>query len=275
MNSRPTHGSDRLQAALVAVFVAAVSAFSLWLFLQRRWWLPELASVHGGDFDSEFDLTLAITGFMFVAIHLALAYLAIRFRAGRSDTKHALPGRRFELRFAIVASTIVFLVDISLFATSEDSLRRLARTSDEGAVQVEVVAEQFAWNIRYPGPDGQFGRTDPALIDIDSNPLGIDPNDPAGTDDILRLNEMHLPVDRVAAVYIRSKDVIHSFALPNFRVRQDAVPGMTITTRFEPNRVGQFEIMCAQLCGLAHYRMRGFLTIESEEDFEQWLLEEF
>jgi cytochrome c oxidase subunit 2 len=244
---RPAAHGTRVQPALLVVFVVALSAFSLWLFLQRNWWLPELASVHGADFDTEFAMTLAITGFMFVAVQLALGYLAFRFSANRGEARYRVPSRRFEMRFAVLVAVIVFIVDISLFVTAEASFRRLADASDENAVQVEVVAEQFAWNIRYPGPDGEFGRTDPTLIDVDSNPLGLDPADPFGTDDIVRLNDMHLPVDRL----------------------------MTVRIRFEPNLEGRFEIMCAQLCGLAHYTMRGFLTVESDEEFEQWLQEEF
>ncbi len=119
-------------------------------------------------------------------------------------------------------------------------------------MQIEVTAEQFAWNIRYPGPDGQFGTPD----------------------DVVTLNQLHFPVGQKVVVSLHSKDVIHSFFLPEFRVKQDAVPGMTTKVWFDASHVGQWEIACAELCGLGHYRMKGFLTADSPEDFQKWLAEQ-
>ena len=137
------------------------------------------------------------------------------------------------------------------------------------ALVVQVTGEQFAWNIHYPGPDGKFGRTDLKLLDLQSNPLGLDRDDPAAKDDVTTLNQMHLPANKPVIVRLRSKDVIHSFGVPEFRVKQDAIPGLTIPIWFIPNvttaemraKTGnaefQYEIACAQLCGLGHARMRG------------------
>jgi cytochrome c oxidase subunit 2 len=150
-------------------------------------------------------------------------------------------------------------------------------------VVVQVTGEQFAWNIHYPGPDGRFGRTDIKLLDLQSNPLGLDRSDPAGLDDITTVNQMYLPVNRPVIVRLRSKEVIHSFGVPEFRVKQDAVPGLTIPIWFVPTvtteemraRTGnpqfQYEIACAQLCGLGHARMRGFVTVQTAEEFQQWV----
>jgi cytochrome c oxidase subunit 2 len=151
------------------------------------------------------------------------------------------------------------------------------------ALVVQVTAEQFAWNVRYPGPDGVFGRTDINLINLQDNPLGLDRSDPAAKDDITTLNQLYLPANKPIIVKLRSKDVIHSFGVPEFRVKQDAIPGLTIPVWFIPNvttaemrsRTGnpefQYEIACAQLCGLGHYRMRGFVTIQSAEEFQTWM----
>ncbi len=134
---------------------------------------------------------------------------------------------------------------------------------------VRVVAEQFAWNIHYPGPDGKFGRTDIKLVSAD-NPLGLDRTDPNAKDDITTINQLNLPTDRPVLVHLSSKDVIHSFGLYEMRVKQDAIPGMSIPVWFIPNRIGEYEIACSQLCGLGHFRMRGFITIQSAADFKKW-----
>ena len=151
------------------------------------------------------------------------------------------------------------------------------------ALVVQVTGEQFAWNIHYAGPDGVFGRTDIKLLDLQSNPLGLDRSDPAAKDDVTTVNQLHLPVNKPVIVRLRSKDVIHSFGVPEFRVKQDAVPGLTIPIWFVPtittaamrtqtgNPEFQYEIACAQLCGLGHARMRGFVTVQSAEEFQTWM----
>jgi cytochrome c oxidase subunit 2 len=154
------------------------------------------------------------------------------------------------------------------------------------AVEVRVIAEQFTWNVIYPGKDGVFGRLKvpkPGENVAGKNP--VDPDDPAGKDDIWSLNQLHLPVGRQALIYLSTKDVIHSFSLPVMRVKQDAIPGQVIPIYFTPTMANPpeatlpncalkktcWEIACAQLCGLTHAAMRGFLTIHSEADFQKWL----
>jgi cytochrome c oxidase subunit II len=137
---------------------------------------------------------------------------------------------------------------------------------------IDVTAQQFMWNVRYPGPDGRFGKTAPELVDEATNPIGRVPGDPAGHDDILTLNEIAIPVNQPVRIVLRSKDVIHSFFLPHFRVKQDAVPGMTPEIVFTPTVVGDFELACAELCGLAHYRMRGNVHVLAARQFDDWLL---
>ena len=136
---------------------------------------------------------------------------------------------------------------------------------------IEVTGQQFAWNVRYPGPDGVLGRTDHAVG------LAGEPDRPRGgrsrrpQDDVLLLNQLYLPQDRPVRVQIRSMDVIHSFFLPNFRVKQDAMPGMTIETWFVPKQAGDFDLACAEHCGLGHYRMRGQVHVVAAADFDQAL----
>ena len=138
---------------------------------------------------------------------------------------------------------------------------------------MRVVAEQFAWNVHYPGKDGKFGKASISLIDAE-NPLGLDRNDPDAKDDIITLNQLNIPVNKPVIVYLTSKDVIHSFTLYEMRVKQDAIPGMDIPVWFVPTRVGEYEITCSQLCGLGHYRMRGFVNVKSTADFATWMAEQ-
>ena len=142
--------------------------------------------------------------------------------------------------------------------------------AENEATVVRVVAEQFAWNIHYPGPDGKFGRTDIKLRERRQPARPRSHAIPNAKDDITTINQLNLPVDRPVLVHLSSKDVIHSFGLYEMRVKQDAIPGMTIPVWFIPNRVGEYEIACSQLCGLGHFRMRGFITIQSAADYQKW-----
>ena len=187
----------------------------------------------------------------------------------------------------------VILVEAFILVSFAIPLWSLTKTDipdvTEDTVEVRVVAQQFAWNIHYPGVDGIFGRTYASLVDEEINPIGLDRSSPHGADDIVTLNQMHLPVDKQTIIYLSSKDVIHSFSLPEMRVKQDAIPGMSTPIFFTPTmtsdeflveikgsaREGKgYEIACAQLCGNSHYRMRGFLTIDTEDEYNAWLDEE-
>jgi cytochrome c oxidase subunit 2 len=183
-----------------------------------------------------------------------------------------------EIGVAVVEAVLLIGFAIPLWAARVDAM-----PSESEATVVQVTGEQFAWNIHYPGPDGQFGRTDVALLDLQSNPLGLDRDDPAAKDDVTTVNQLYLPVNRPVIVRLRSKEVIHSFGVPEFRVKQDAIPGLTIPIWFVPtittaemrartgNDAFQYEIACAQLCGLGHARMRGFVTVQTAEEFQKWL----
>jgi cytochrome c oxidase subunit 2 len=142
-------------------------------------------------------------------------------------------------------------------------------SSAKNSVQVEVDAVQFQWYFRYPGPDGKFGRTRPELQDAsEGNPLGIDRTDPDSKDDIVSTT-LILPTNRNVDLTLRAQDVIHSFFVPAFRVKQDAVPGQVIKIHFTPTRAGEFDIACAELCGLGHYRMSAKLKVLSEVEFQK------
>jgi cytochrome c oxidase subunit 2 len=181
-----------------------------------------------------------------------------------------------EIGVAVVEAVILIGFAIPLWATRVDAM-----PPENEAVVVQVTGEQFAWNFHYPGPDRVFGRTDITLLDLQSNPLGLDRTDPAAQDDVTTVNQLYLPVNRPVIVRLRSTEVIHSFGVPEFRVKQDAIPGFTIPIWFTPtvttadmrtqlgNPDFQYEIACAQLCGLGHARMRGFVTVETDEEFQK------
>jgi cytochrome c oxidase subunit 2 len=260
----------RLEGALVAFMFAGVGVGAV--VYGARKWMPDLASRHGAGIDAMLQYLLISVGAMLLVSYLALAYFIFR------GTRRGAIGPRFATRkteivlsvtlglgMAVIAEGGVIKIGMPVWAEYFDA------TPPADAVTIEVTAQQFMWNVRYPGKDGKFGRTDAARIDDTTNPLGMDKNDPDGKDDIVTLNEITVPFGRAVRIKLHSKDVIHSFFLPNFRVKQDAVPGMTPEVVFFPTKTGSFEIACAELCGLAHYRMRGFFNVVTPAEFEQWL----
>jgi cytochrome c oxidase subunit 2 len=230
-------------AALVAAAVPSLaSALPFWLTL------PENVSTYGGQIDGLFRLILWITGVIFVVVELLLLYFLFRYRHREGRTARYTHGSN---RLEVIWTIVPAIICVVLALLSRRSWAEIKQNMPKQAMNVEITAEQFAWNIRYPGPDGKLETPD----------------------DIVTLNQLHMPVGRPVIVTLHSKDVIHSFFLPEFRVKQDAVPGMTTRIWFEATRVGNWEIACAELCGLGHYRMKGFVTVETPEEFERWLAE--
>jgi cytochrome c oxidase subunit II len=234
---------------------------------------PVEASAHAAQIDKMTILTHWLMAVLFVGWGAYFIFALIRFRAG------ANPKASYEGVKSHAASYIEWLVAgielvlIVAFAIPAWASRVDAFPQENQATVVRVVAEQFAWNVHYPGADGQFGRVDPKLMGSD-NPLGIDRTDPAAKDDITTINQLVLPVNKPVIVHLTSKDVIHSFSLIQMRVKQDAIPGQTIPVWFTPIMTGDWEINCSQLCGLGHFRMRGAYSIKSQADFDTWMKEQ-
>jgi cytochrome c oxidase subunit 2 len=230
---------------------------------------PAQASTHAAEVDHMTILVHWLMLVLFVGWGFFFLFVLFRFRKS-ANPKASYTGAHG--KFAKSTEVAVALIEIGLlifYAIPAWATRVKAFPAESQAVVVKVVAEQFAWNVQYPGPDGKFGRTDIKLVSAD-NPLGLDRSDPNAKDDITTINQLNLPIDRPVLVHLSSKDVIHSFGLYEMRVKQDAIPGMTIPVWFIPNRVGEYEIACSQLCGLGHFRMRGFLTIQSAADYQKW-----
>ena len=245
--------------------------------------LPELASTHGGQIDGLIAWTHVFMLVLFVGWGSFFVYTLFRFHRSRNPVANyagvkSHTSSYLEAGVAVVEMVLLLGFAIPLWAARVDRI-----PPESESLVVQVTGEQFAWNIHYPGPDGKFGRTDIKLLDLQSNPLGIDRSDPAAKDDVTTLNQFYLPVNKPIIVRLRSKDVIHSFGVPELRVKQDAIPGLTIPIWFVANvtteemrtRLGkpefQYQIACAQLCGLGHFRMRGFVTVQTTEDFQKWM----
>ena len=245
--------------------------------------LPPLAAAHGGQVDGLIGWVHVFMLILFVGWSAFFVYCLVRFRRSRHPVANYTGVRShassyLEVAVAVVEAVLLVGFSIPLWAARVDDM-----PPESEALVVQVTGEQFAWNVHYPGPDRTFGRTDVKLLDLQSNPLGLDRTDPAAKDDVTTVNQLYLPVNRPIIVRLRSKDVIHSFGVPEFRVKQDAIPGLTIPIWFVPtvttaemrSRTGkpefQYEIACAQLCGLGHARMRGFVTIQTAQEFEKWL----
>lgn len=258
------------EALLVGFLFLATGLFGI--AYGARAWLPPLASRHGAGIDAMLVYLLVTVGLLFLVGHITLCFLI--WRAARQQrVTYRLATRKVEWRLsAALGLLVVSIGEVGVLAIGIPVWSEyFAARPPADAVFVEVTGQQFMWNVRYPGNDGVFGRTNPRLIDDTSNPLGIDRTDPMAADDVTLQNEIAVQVNRPVRVRLRSKDMIHSFFLPHLRVKQDAVPGMSPEIIFVPTREGTFEIACTELCGLGHYRMQGLFHVLSEEAFRQWL----
>ena len=211
--------------------------------------LPVQASMHAPEIDNMISLVHWLMLILFVGWGIFFIYVLFRFRAG-ANPRASYTGAKGKISKGLeIGIVVVEMVLLVFYAIPAWARRVSAFPAENEAVVVRVIAEQFAWNVHYPGPDGKFGRTDISRISVD-NPIGLDRSDPAAKDDITTINQLNLPVDRPILVHLSTKDVIHSFGLFEMRVKQDVIPGMSIPVWFIPNRVGAYEIACSQLCGL-------------------------
>jgi cytochrome c oxidase subunit 2 len=235
--------------------------------------LPVAASSHAGEIDQMIVLIHWLMFVLFAGWGLYFIYVLFRFRRS-ANPKASYTGAKGKVSKWIEGAIVVIEAVLLIVYAVPAWAKRVAQfPSENEATVVRVVGEQFAWNVQYPGADGKFGRTDIKLVAPD-NPLGLDRTDPAAKDDITTINQLNLPVDRPVLVHLSTKDVIHSFGLYEMRVKQDAIPGMQIPVWFVPTRVGEYEITCSQLCGLGHFRMRGFVTIQTAADFTKWMADQ-
>jgi cytochrome c oxidase subunit 2 len=241
---------------------------SILFHLLSPWTFTPLAS-NWGRVDFTVDVTLYVTALIFISVNLFVAVAIIKFRHREgvaSRAQYNPENKRLEVWLTVLTS-------IGVAAMLTPGLLVWARFVEvpEEAHVVEVVGQQWHWSYRYPGVDGKFGQVDAERISAD-NPLGIDPEDPNGSDDVVVLSpEAHIPVDRPVKLQLRSKDVLHNYTVAQFRVKMDLVPGMDTYMWLEPTETGRFEVLCEELCGVAHHTMRGAVVVEDKADFETWL----
>ena len=233
---------------------------------------PVNVSEHGFQIDHIIEFCHWFMGALFIGWLSYFIFVLWRFRKSRNPVANhegVTSGISTHLEFAVVLIEAVLLVG---FAIPLWAKRVNAFPNDKDAIVVQAIGQQFNWNFHLPGPDGVFGRQSVDLIS-NTNPIGLDPTDPNGKDDLVVLGELHVPVDRNVIVDVSSKDVIHNFDLPSMRIAQDAIPGQVIPMWFKPIKTGTYEIVCGQLCGLGHYAMKGTLVVDTPADYQAWLKE--
>ena len=257
--------------ALMAL-IWLITLISTYFFVAKTWWLPAGAAAAAGWIDHQFALTFVIMGIVFVAAQVSLGYIVWRYRETPKSPPVQYSHGNTTLEIMWTALTAVLFIGLNLMGSSVWASQRFD-AAEAGAVQVEATGMQFAWYFRYPGPDGKYGPTNPKLIDPSAGgeaAVGLNTSDPAAKDDVVT-GTMYLPVDREIDLSLRSVDVIHDLFVPSLRFKQDAVPGLNIHMHFRPTQIGEYEIACAELCGLGHYKMHGMVHVVSQEDFDKWL----
>lgn len=241
-----------------------------------KWWadllgMPPLASSNGQDVDNLIIYVHWLMLALFVGWVIYFVYAVWRFQKSRHPRadyhgvrNHA--SNYIEAIVALIEGLLLVAVAVPLWSKAVD---RFPRPAD--ATVIQVVAQQYAWNARYPGPDGIFGKQDMRWVSA-TNTFGVDPTDPNGKDDFTTLNDIHVPIGKPVIIYVSSKDVIHSLKIIAMRVCQDAIPGLRIPVWFTPTQIGRYQINCAQLCGPSHSAMTGgYLTVDSDADYQKWV----
>ena len=250
----------------LAVVLILLVVGSVVFHLLSPWTFTELAS-NWGLIDLTIDITFWVTGTVFVLVNLFLAYCVIKFRYKKGARAAYEPENKK------LESWLTGLTAIGVAAMLTPGLFVWANFVNvpEDAIEVEAVGQQWHWTFRSPGDDGKFGEVDAERI-TDDNPFGMDPDDPNGQDDVLVYSpEAHIPIDQPVKFLLRSKDVLHDFAVAQFRVKMDLVPGMETFLWLTPTRLGRFEILCEELCGIAHHTMRGAVVVDEPEEYASWI----
>ena len=250
----------------VAIVLVLITLASIIFHFWSPWWWTPVAS-NWGNIDSTILLTFWVTGAVFVAICLFMAYCVWQYRYRPERKAEYKPeDKKLELRLTLLTALGV----VALLAPGLVVWNKFISVPSD-ALKIEVVAYQWGWNYRLPGDDGVLGKTSIDLMN-DDNPYGLDPNDPNSKDDILVMDaDLHLKINQSVKVELRSLDVLHNFYVPQFRAKMDTLPGIISYYWFIPEKKGEFEILCAEYCGTGHYAMRGKVIVDEEQDYSNWL----
>ena len=247
------------------IFVLIIIGSIIFHFWSPWWWTP--VASNWGNIDDTIILSFWVTGAVFVAVCLFMAYCvwAYRYRPDRK-AEYKPEDKKLEFRLTwLTALGVAALLAPGLVVWNKYI------TVPENALKIEVVAYQWGWNYRLPGEDGILGKTSVGLIS-DENPYGLDSSDPNSKDDILVMDaDLHLEIDQPVKVELRSLDVLHNFYVPQFRAKMDMLPGIITYYWFIPEKKGDYEILCAEYCGTGHYAMRGRVLVDEEKDYSNWL----
>jgi len=238
------------------------------MFVSKHWWFPESISEHGGAVDRQFMITIIVVGIAFAAAQIGLGWVVWKYRDSAAATRatYSHGNNRLEVVWTIV--TAVIFISLAIMGQRVWASLHL-HAAPAGSYTVEVVAQQFSWNFHYHGKDNVFGRTDPKLIDDSAlNYVGIDDTDPNAKDDSV-VSTLVVPVNRPVELILKSKDVTHSFFVPQLRFKQDLVPGMAIPVHFTVTKIGKYELACAELCGMNHYKMKSYMLVLPENEFNE------
>lgn len=252
----------------LAVLIWVMTLLSVWMFMSGKWWFPASISEHGPAYDQQFVLTIIVVGISFAAAQIGLGYTVWRYRdtGGGERATYSHGNNRVEIA-GVIITAIVFITIAFLGQRVWASLH--FQPAPANSAHVRVVAQQFQWNFHYAGADGKFGRTDPRKISDESlNYIGLDSSDAASTDDAV-VSTLVAQVNHPVELNLASRDVTHSFWVPPLRFKQDAVPGLDIKVHFTPQKVGRYEIACAELCGQQHYKMKSYMLILPEDEYTQ------
>ena len=251
---------------VLAVIIWIITLLSVLLFTNGKWWLPAAISDHAPALDRQFLITILVVGVSFTAAQIGLGWMVWKYRdTGKAGDRaiYSHGSNRLEVVWTVI--TAIVFIALGVMGQSVWASLRL-HDAPPGSYTVNVVAQQFQWNFHYAGADGKFGRTDPSLIDDGSlNFIGLDSADAASKDDSVTA-ALAIPVNRPVELRLRSKDVIHNFWVPQLRFKQDLVPGMEIKVHFTANRVGKYELACAELCGQLHFKMKSYMLVLPEEE---------
>lgn len=259
-------------AKLLAVTIVIIAIVSAIPILRHTWWLSEDISTHGQPIDDQMSETMAEAGISFLASQILLAYFIWRYSQPKPGEKiKSFPGGAMGLvigAFLLVGTEVLALGAFGAKAWANLYLSPPAAN----AMPVQVQAGQFAFYFRYPGPDGTFGPLHPDMIsEANENFFGLDTTHDQDSKDDIVTAEMEIPVNREIHLLMHSKDLGHSFFVPELRIHQDFVPGLDLSVHFTATKIGKYEIVCTQLCGLGHYNMKAYLHVVSQEDFDSWL----
>lgn len=253
----------------VAFVVALVAVGSVAFHFLSPWWWTPIAS-NWGYIDDTIIITFWITGVVFIGLILFIAYCVLRYYHKEGRRAEYEPENK-KMEWWLIGLTTVGVVGMLVPGVL---VWNQFITVPEEATEVEVLGQQWQWSFRLPGNDGVLGTSNSRHVSYE-NPFGLNPNDPNGQDDVLiEVDDLHLPLDKPVKVLLRSLDVIHDFYVPQFRAKMDMVPGMVTYFWFTPTRAGTFEVLCAELCGVGHYAMRGYVVVEEESAYQAWLQEQ-